>query len=306
MRPHRRNDDHGVVEGSELLAGDGSGARDGGLDMAGALGAFGYEGKRVLVVGGASGIGAATAQLVAELGAEVVVADYTEVPFDVAKSIQLDLRDKASVEAAVRACGGPIDALFSCAGLSSDGVEMMKVNVVGQRELIERLVGGGLMSKGSAIAMIASGAGVGWQQNLEIILELLDTTDVAAAEQWCEAHADICTYSFSKQVVVAYCARRAFEFLQHGVRINALCPSSTETPLAKRSAGWLEYGTDYREVVGLEVAKPIQQAYPLAFLCSDAADYMTGASLTIDGGVNAARTTGTFQPQIPTLLAPRD
>ena len=81
--------------------------------MTTALSAFGYEDKRVLVVGGASGIGAATAKLVAELGAEVIVADVAEVPFDVAKTIRLDLRDPASVEMAVTACDGPIHALFS-------------------------------------------------------------------------------------------------------------------------------------------------------------------------------------------------
>src|SRR5262245_5440205 len=124
--------------------------------MATAIDAFGYGGKRVLVVGGASGIGAATAQLLAELGAEVVVADCADVPFAVAKAIRLDLRDQASIDAAVADCGGPIDALFSCAGISISGLEVMQVNFIGQRELIERCIDGGLMTPGSAVGMIAS------------------------------------------------------------------------------------------------------------------------------------------------------
>jgi NAD(P)-dependent dehydrogenase (short-subunit alcohol dehydrogenase family) len=259
---------------------------------------FGYEGKRVLVVGGASGIGAATAQLVADLGAEVVVADYAEVPFSCAQTITLDLRDSASIADAVDACGGPIDALFSCAGIS-EGADIMGVNVVGQRELIERCVDGGLMPQGSAIAMIASGAGLGWSQHLTEILELIDSPDIEAAQGWCASHPELASYAFSKEVVIVYCAQRAFRFMQKGIRINALCPTSTDTPLARRSFGWLEYGTDFRAATGIDVADPTEQAYPLAFLCSPAASYISGTLLSVDAGLQAARAMGTFQPQLP-------
>ena len=60
--------------------------------------AFDYKEKRTLVVGGSSGMGAATARLLAELGAEVVVADYAPVPFPVSKFIKLDVRAPASID----------------------------------------------------------------------------------------------------------------------------------------------------------------------------------------------------------------
>jgi NAD(P)-dependent dehydrogenase (short-subunit alcohol dehydrogenase family) len=268
-----------------------------------ALAAFGYQGKRVLVVGGASGIGAATAQLLLELGADVVVADFAEVPFEGARAIRLDLRDPASVRAAVEGCDGPIHALFSCAGISSGELDLMHVNFIGQRDLIERCADAGLMPPGSSVGMIASGAGLGWERNMGPILELIDTPDAATAEKWCQTHPEFCHYGFSKQVVIAYCARRSLSFLQKGVRINALCPTSTDTPLARRSFGWLEYGTDYREAAGIDVATPRQQAYPLVFLCSDAASYISGAALSVDCGLNGSRVTGTFQPRPPTLPA---
>ena len=75
---------------------------------------FRYDGKRAVVVGGATGMGAATAELVQDLGAEVVVMDYADVTLPGVKAIKLDLRDKASIDAAVDECGGPIHALFSC------------------------------------------------------------------------------------------------------------------------------------------------------------------------------------------------
>lgn len=269
--------------------------------MAGAIDAFGYAGKRALVVGGASGIGAATAQLVADLGAEVIVADYAEIPFDCAKKVELDVRDSASIAAGLEAIGGPIDALFSCAGIFT-GPDVLRTNIIGQRELIERCIADGLLPRGSAIAMIASNAGLGWRQNLAELLELVDTPDTAAAEAWAAAHPERNQYAFSKEAVIVYCERRAMAFLQRGVRINALCPSSTDTPLARRSAGWLEYGTDYREAVGINVAQPSDQAHALAFLCSAAAGYISGTMLSVDGAIEGARATGTFTPQLPSVL----
>ena len=80
--------------------------------------AFRYDGKRALVVGGATGMGAAVAELAQDAGAEVVVMDRAPVTLTGVKSIQLDLSDKASIDAAVDECGGPVHALFSCAGVA--------------------------------------------------------------------------------------------------------------------------------------------------------------------------------------------
>ena len=80
--------------------------------------AFRYDGKRALVVGGATGMGAATAELVQDLGAEVVVMDFAEVTLPGVKAIHLEPRaTRRSIDAAVDECGGPIHALFSCAGV---------------------------------------------------------------------------------------------------------------------------------------------------------------------------------------------
>ena len=70
--------------------------------------AFRYDGKRVLVVGGATGMGAATAELAQDAGAEVVVMDYAEVTLAGAKAIHVNLADPASIDAAVDECGGPV------------------------------------------------------------------------------------------------------------------------------------------------------------------------------------------------------
>ena len=77
--------------------------------------AFRYDGKRALVVGGATGMGAAVAELVQDAGAEVVVMDRAPVELAGVEAIQVDLADRSSIDAAVERCGGPVHALFSCA-----------------------------------------------------------------------------------------------------------------------------------------------------------------------------------------------
>ena len=68
---------------------------------------FRYDGKRVVVVGGATGMGASTARMATDLGAEVVVIDVAEVAYDCAQSIQADLRKQSEVDAAIEAIDGP-------------------------------------------------------------------------------------------------------------------------------------------------------------------------------------------------------
>src|SRR4029453_15296345 len=81
----------------------------------------------------------------------------------------------------------------------------------------------------------------------------------------------------TKLAIGAYVARQAFPFLKRGIRINAISPGATDTPLAQANKEtWLGFGTDYREAVGMKPFMPIEQAYPLVFLCSDAAAAITG------------------------------
>ena len=116
---------------------------------------FRYDGKRALVVGGATGMGAATAELVKDLGAEVVVMDYAPVTLAGVKEITVDLRDRDSIDAALDTCGGPIHALFSCAGAADGTPGIEKINFIGHRHLIDRAIEKGYLGRGSAIAMIS-------------------------------------------------------------------------------------------------------------------------------------------------------
>jgi NAD(P)-dependent dehydrogenase (short-subunit alcohol dehydrogenase family) len=263
--------------------------------------AYRYNGKRALVVGGATGMGAAVAELVHDAGAEVVVMDRAEVTLPGVKAIQVDLADKGSIDAAVDECGGPVHTLFSCAGVADGTPGLERINFIGHRHLIDRLLAGDMLGRGAAIGMIASAAGYGWQSNLEALHEYLAITDFDRAAQWARDN-NKADYLWSKLAINAYVARSAFGLLKRGIRINAILPGPTDTPLAQANAEqWLGFGADYRAEAGIEASTPLEQAYPLVFLCSDAAAGITGITLVTDAGYFSSGISGSFPAATPAV-----
>jgi NAD(P)-dependent dehydrogenase (short-subunit alcohol dehydrogenase family) len=129
--------------------------------------------------------------------------------------------------------------------------------------------------------------------------EYLDVADFDAAARWAQEHGKT-DYMWSKQAICAYVAREAMSFLKRGIRINAICPGPTDTPLAQANKEmWLGFGSDYRAEVGVEAATPLQQAYPLVFLCSDAAVAVTGTTMITDAGYFSAGVTEAFPAATP-------
>ena len=100
--------------------------------------AFRYEGKRAVVVGGATGMGAAAAELLQRAGAEVVVMDFAEVTLPGATAIHVNLAERDSIDQAIAECGGPVDVLLSCAGVADGTPGIEKINFIGHRHLIDR------------------------------------------------------------------------------------------------------------------------------------------------------------------------
>jgi NAD(P)-dependent dehydrogenase (short-subunit alcohol dehydrogenase family) len=261
--------------------------------------AFRYDGKRALVVGGATGMGAAAAQLVQDAGAEVVVMDYAEVTQPGVTAIHVNLAEKDSIDAAVDACGGTIDALFSCAGVADGTPGIERINFIGHRYLIDRLLERDMIPRGGAIGMISSAAGLGWEANLEELKELLAISGWDAAVEWVQEHGKA-DYLSMKQAMCAYVASQAHPMLKRGIRINAICPGPTDTPLAQANAElWLGFAADYRADVGAEPHTPLEQAYALVFLCSEAAAAINGQTIISDAGYLASGITGSFPDATP-------
>ncbi|MFC5748110.1 SDR family oxidoreductase [Actinomadura rugatobispora] len=254
-----------------------------------------YDGKRALVVGGATGMGAAAARRVADLGGEVIVMDLAPVDHPVARAVKVDLRDPAAIDGALGELDGPIDALFAAAGVA-DGPELMRVNFIGHRHIIDALLRDGLLTRGSAVCLISSVAGIGWESNLPAILDLLATEDSGSAADWVDAHEGTDNYGFSKQVINTYVARQSYPLMAKGIRINAICPGPTDTPLARANADlWLAFAQDYRDAAGLEVHAPEQMGNAMAFLNSGAADGISGVTLLVDSGHMMSSASGSWE-----------
>ena len=152
---------------------------------------FSYQGKRVVITGAYSGVGAATVELLSSLGAsEIIALDIKQPQGPITRYIETNLGESAAIDAAAGAIEGPVDALFNNAGIAATNpaLEVMKVNYLGVRHLSEALLP--KIPEGGAIAITASIAGGQWPQRLAQIQELLAIADREQAIAWIQDHAE--------------------------------------------------------------------------------------------------------------------
>ena len=260
---------------------------------------FDYTGRIVLVTGAATGMGAETAALLVDAGAEVHALDIAEVTGPVAGSQRVDLGDSTSIDGVLDALPERIDAVMNCAGIPGgtrfDARTVMRVNFLGLRHLTEAIFD--RIPSGGSVTSIASLAGGGWTNHVAELTELLATGDFRAAEAWLDGRDDLIGdgYGFSKECVQYWTMWRSVTAIKSGVRINSICPGVTDTAIM----------ADFRQAMGDNAIKMTaeagigrlatadEMAPAMAFLGNKgAASYVNGVNLDIDGGFMAAMTTG--------------
>ncbi|SQD99153.1 MULTISPECIES: coniferyl-alcohol dehydrogenase [unclassified Parafrankia] len=258
---------------------------------------FSYQDKRVVVTGGASGIGAALLELLGDLGApHVTVIDRKPPAAAVDRFVEADLSSRVGVDAAAAAIEGPVDVLFNNAGVAGTqpAPVVFSVNYLAVRRLSERLAG--RIPAGGAVVITSSMAGIGWQAHQDELGRLMAIDDWDEALTWLDTHPErACDpYALSKECTQLYTLRAARAASRAGTRINSACPGATSTPLLG----------DFRltmtgEIIDWSVrqglgrpASPREVAQILAFLGSDAAGYLNGVNLPVDAGLQAALATG--------------
>ena len=235
------------------------------------------KGRKALVTGASSGLGAHFAQVLAAQGAEVTLgarrlAELQGVCEKItniggrAKAVRLDVTDAASV---AEVCAEPFDIVVNNAGISAAGPAMDYSEAEWDRTMDINLKGAFLVSQAAAQKMKDNGGGS--IINIASILGFRVAGTVAA-------------YATSKAALVQMTKATALEWARYGIRVNALCPGYIETPL---NADF--FATD----AGQALIKRIPQRRlgrlqdldgPLLLLASDAGAYMTGSEIAVDGG----------------------
>jgi NAD(P)-dependent dehydrogenase (short-subunit alcohol dehydrogenase family) len=249
---------------------------------------LGYKGKVCVITGAFSGMGEAAARNLVELGAEVHALDIKEPSFPVEQFIEVDLKDKASIDSALTKIPSEIDRHFNCAGIPGpphSNADTVMVNFVGLRYLTEALIP--RLREGGAVASITSVAGMGFAKNMENVKELIAIEDFELARKWCDENPDKAVgYIFSKQCITAWTKMRAVALAGSGIRINCLSPAPTDTPMlpdfhSQVSKDFLE--DHFLAPIGRN-ATPEEMGEPLVFLNSHMARFISGVNLYVDYG----------------------
>lgn len=248
-------------------------------------------GKRVIITGAGSGMGRAAALRFAQEGARVGLLDTNETHLaDVAAAVAAtggdalplaaDVTDEAQVEAAVAeavARWGGLDTIVANAAIQLFGQDDRADRLtagVWRKTIDVNLTGIFLACKHGIKAILASGGG-------SVICTASPTSLYGLAPGFD-------AYSASKAGVLGLVKVMANDYARLGVRVNAVIPGFTDTPLVRAV---MEDNEEFRRLVGTiplgRPGKPAEVAAVMAFLASDDASYVTGAAWAVDGGMTA-------------------
>jgi NAD(P)-dependent dehydrogenase (short-subunit alcohol dehydrogenase family) len=248
-----------------------------------------FENKVALITGGASGIGKATALTFAEKGVYVMITDLSEQPGLLlvkeleakgmkAGFVKTDVTRQDEVDNMVNTTFhtfGRIDFCVNSAGIEGSRVrtdqypeatfeQVMNVNTTGLWRCMKAQLPFLVNQQSGCIINIASVAGL----------------------KGFPAH---CAYSASKHAVIGLTKTAAMEFVKYNIRINAVCPGFTDTPMVGQI---LKEASDYgdkilKSIPMRRMASAQEIADMVVFLCSDQATFITGQAIAVDGGITA-------------------
>ncbi len=254
------------------------------------------QGKVALVTGGASGIGRVTAQIFAREGARVVVATDANVKgaeetVELIKKaggegafVKCDVSKEADVEALVNkavALYGSLDYAFNNAGIGPDGKRVPVVSIVDcpeeiwNRTIAINLTGVWLCMKYEMRQMIKQKKG-----------SIVNTSSVGVFKPL----PGFSAYDASKTGLVGLSKVGALEGAPYGIRVNVICPGPTERTLLIENLTISEpdaRGKMLNEIPLSRLAEPEEMAEAVIWLCSDAASFITGHIMPVDGGMTS-------------------
>lgn len=248
--------------------------------------------KVAIVTGASSGIGRATALLLARMGAAVVAGARRQPELDSlvaeirqqgghAVAVAGDVREEAFASAlvdhAVKHFGG-LDIAFNNAGTLGEMGPTLDISSAGWREALDtNLTSAFYGARHQIPAMLERGAG-------SIIFTSTFVGHTAGFP-------GVAAYAASKAGLIGLTQALAVEFGPQSVRVNAILPGGTDTPMAREMNSTQEAMAQVASLHALKrIAQPEEIAQAVLFLASDASSFMTGATMLVDGGVSINRT----------------
>jgi NAD(P)-dependent dehydrogenase (short-subunit alcohol dehydrogenase family) len=249
------------------------------------------QGRYALVTGAGSGIGQATALLFAQEGAHVIAADMNAEALQATRekmaqrglqveTALLNVTDeemvKAVVAQTVERCGH-VDLLLNIAGIGSTQTAVDTDLETWERVFAVNVRGTFLMSKYLLPSMI--------QQNFGVIINMASVAGMVGLP-------DRAAYCASKAAVIGLTRAMAVDHVKQGIRVNAICPGTVDSPWVGRLLDAADDATEARrKLVARQpmgrLGLPEEIAETALYLASDAASFITGTTLAIDGGLTA-------------------
>jgi NAD(P)-dependent dehydrogenase (short-subunit alcohol dehydrogenase family) len=250
-----------------------------------------FDGKNVVVTGGALGIGAATAKLLAERGASVAILDWDErAGVETVRQIEeaggradftrVNVADFDSVDRAVtrvvEICGG-VNSLVVSAGIQRYGTALT-TSIEQWDEVLAVNLKGAWNAARAVIPFLQKGGG-GTVVNVSSVQALATQPNVLA-------------YTVSKHALIGLTRSMAIDFASQKIRVNAVCPGSVDTPMLRWAASLDKNPQSVIDACNEmhplgRIAQPREIAEVIAFLAHDSSSFVTGAIWTVDGGLMA-------------------
>ena len=252
---------------------------------------FGYKDKVCVVTGASSGMGKATVEMLVDLGAKVYAIDLNPCSVEgITKFIECNLAKKEEIDNTFEKLPEHIDSFFGVAGLSGSKTDYRTTfdcnytanMYITLNYLKER------MKKGGSIVYCTSTAGLEWkkfkkEQNKVVHAKTWEEVEERTRKLASSAPATF-AYMYSKRCLSQFACEQAVEFAKLGIRINNVLPASTDTGMKQEFQDMIGSEEALIAQTGLagRLAKSEEMAYPMVFLNSDMASFISGLDMVVD------------------------